>query len=147
MLLRRIPNLQNYCSYDSARKLIVDPYAFTPSKKRDTDGMSFYREDFTTSEKVASDMAPEAGARVARISVQQLTESGITDIIPDPQKGPAGHVYIPPLKYIDRKTLTKEQKQARDKISLALAQHATENGVWARPGLADPVKMDSLGRK
>lgn len=115
--------------------------AFKPNRKRDTDGMSFYREDFTTNEEVASDNPPLVGARVARVTVQELIALGINEIIPDPQDGPAGHVYIPALRYVDRNTLTPEQKQIRDKNSLALAQHATKNGLWAQPGLADPVKM------
>jgi hypothetical protein len=140
VLLRRIPNLQNYCKYDkTTEKLVVDPYAFTP-RKSDSDGMSLYREDFTTSEEVALYKPPKAEARVARITVQQLAESGITEIIPNPQDGPAGHVYIPQLKYVGPKTLTREQKIATDRVSLALSRHATKNGVWARPGLPEPGK-------
>lgn len=142
VLLRRIPNYQNYCFFEKPiGKLVVAFDAFKPNRKRDTDGMSFYREDFTTNEEVASDNPPLVGARVARVTVQELIALGINEIIPDPQDGPAGHVYIPALRYVDRNTLTPEQKQIRDKNSLALAQHATKNGLWAQPGLADPVKM------
>lgn len=142
ILLRRIPNFQNYCfSEESTGKLVVALDAFKPNRSRDTDGMSFYREDFTTREEVASDHPPAVGARVARVTVQELTALGIKEIITDPQDGPAGHVYIPALRYVDRNTLTKDEKRERDKISFALAQHATKNGLWARPGLADPVKM------
>jgi hypothetical protein len=142
MLLRRVPNFENYFFFEeSTRTLAVAMDAFKPRANRDPDGMSFYREDFTTSQEVASDTTLEVGARVVRISVQKLTQLGITEIIPDPQPGPAGHVYIPALKYVNRNTLTKDEKRARDNISLSLAQHATKNGVWARPGLPDPARM------
>ena len=140
ILLRRIPNSQNFCFYDSHRKLIVDPYAFTP-RKTDIDGMSFYREDFATNEELVSNTTLKGGARVARITVEQLIGLGIAGIVPDPISSLPGHVYIPALKYIDPKTLIPKQKQARQAIFLALAQHATTNGVWASPGLADPIKL------
>ena len=143
ILLRRIPNNKSYCYRDRATSaLVVDPYAFTPNRKRDTDGMSFYRENFATPEEVALDYPPDGGARVARVAVQLVIDLGLGKIVTDPhddQERPAGHVYIPALRYVDRKTLSREERQARDRISLALAQHATDNGVFSHPGLSDPV--------
>lgn len=131
-----------YIHFDeNSGNLRVDPYAFTPNKNRDPDGMSFYREDFATPEQVASDNPPFAGARVARIPVQLLIDLGLSDIVPDPhieENRPAGHVYVPGLRFVEKKTLSDEERKHRDRITVALAQTATKNGLWSHPNLAEP---------
>src|SRR5208283_1173137 len=75
---------KNYWLIDeTTHALQVDPYSFTPNKRRDPDGMSFYREDFTTQEEVALDNPPAAGARVARVTVKFLIELGLGEIVTD----------------------------------------------------------------
>jgi len=131
-LLRAIPNTPDYYN-EKMDNWRVDPYAFTPNKTRDVDGMSFYREDFTTPQKVAKDCRHPAGARVGRITVQQLIDLGLAEIVPDPefdQTHPAGHVYVPGLRFIETKLLSKEERQNRKAMSAKLAEHATNNGVY-----------------
>jgi hypothetical protein len=142
-LLRAIPNTPDF--YDkNMGEWQVDPYAFKPNKKRDADGMSFYREDFSTPERVSNDNRHSAGARVARITVKQLINLGLLDIIPDPHQEkdrPAGHVYVPGMRYVDPKSLSKEERQERERISAKLAEHATENVVYSPPNMPDPVRV------
>jgi hypothetical protein len=142
-LLRAIPNTPDF--YDNKMgEWQVDPYAFKPNKNRDTDGMSFYREDFATPQKVAEDCGHRAGARVARITVKQLADLGLTEIIPDPHKEkdrPAGHVYVPGMRFIEKKDLSAEARREREGKTVRLAEHATKNGVYSPPDIPDPVRI------
>ena len=84
-LLRAIPNTPDYFS-EHMGAWAVDPYAFKPNKKRDLDGMSFFREDFTTVDAVARNNRHPQGARVARVTLAQFQELNL-EVIPNPDEG------------------------------------------------------------
>jgi len=106
--------------------------------------MSFYREDFATPQEVSEDCGHKAGARVARIRVKQLADLGLTTIVPDPHKEkgrPAGHVYVPGMRFIEKKNLSAEERRERERKSVRLAEHATKNGVYSPANIPDPVRI------
>lgn len=135
VLLRTIPNVRGY--FNALRgKWAVDPYAFEPHKKRDTDGMSFFRADFTTSKKLVHANRHPKGVRIALITILRLRELGLdVECAPDPSQ-PAGHVIVPGMRFVPNRS--NEEKRRVIDLSQKLAQHATENGVYCPPGLPDP---------
>jgi hypothetical protein len=136
VLLRAIPNAPGYFKA-SIGKWAVDPYAFQPNKKRDVDGMSFFREDFTTPKEVANTNRHPARARVAKITVRQLRSLGL-DVQCDPDEGQlAGHAIVPGMQFVAN--LPKEEKRRIADLSLKLAEFASANGVYSPPALPDPV--------
>jgi len=135
VLLRAIPNAPGYFK-GRIGKWAVDPYAFQPNRKRDVDGMSFFREDFTTPKEVADTNRHPAGARVAKITVQQLRSLGLdVECGPDESQLP-GHAIVPGMRFVEG--LSKEQKRSIATLSLKLAEFASANGVYCPPGLPDP---------
>jgi len=114
----------------------VSPMAFKPHPKRDIDGMSFFREDFTTPRKLAKASRHPNGVRVCRLTVVELTSLQLdTAVDPDPKELP-GHCIVPKLKYV--KKLKPEERQWIKKISADLALRATANKVYSPPGLHAP---------
>jgi hypothetical protein len=139
VLLRAIPNTLGYFTESSNSDWAVDPYAFQPHKKRDVDGMSFFRESFTTPNRVANDNEHFAGVRVARITVGQLEELEL-EAIPGPLKDQLpGHVIVPAMRFIDKKLLSKDERRTTADRSQKLATFATRNGVYSPPGLSLPI--------
>lgn len=136
VLLRAIPNALGYFSR-SMGNWSVNAYTFEPNKKRDTDGMSFFRLDFTTPKEVARVNLHPLGARVGRITVQQLRELQLdVQCDPDEEQLP-GHVIVPGMKFVAK--LPKAEKRRIADLSQKLAQFATQNGVYSPPGVHDPM--------
>src|SRR5271155_905404 len=75
VLLRAIPNAPGYFSEEMG-SWKVNPYNFAP-RKSDSDGLSFFREDFVTAHELAKKNSYVSGVRVGRITVQQLAELGL----------------------------------------------------------------------
>jgi hypothetical protein len=115
----------------------VDPYAFEPHLRRDVDGMSFFRADFATAVQVSQANRHAYGARVARITMQQLRSLGL-DADPDPNPEQlAGHTLVRGMRFV--RDLSREERRKIKDLSRKLALFATRNGLYRPPGLGDPV--------
>jgi len=111
-------------------KWAVAPYAFKPHKKRDLDGMSFFREDFVTPEQVVEACTHPDGAYVARIKVSRLRRLGLA-VQPDPDPNILpGHTIVPGLRYVEQRP-TPERRRIED-LSRQLAELAS-NGIAYSP--------------
>jgi hypothetical protein len=144
-LLRAIPNTSDYFRADMG-SWAVAPYAFTPNKKRDVDGMSFFREDFTTCRGVAEANRHPAKARTARITMPQLDELEL-EARPEPDTTELpGHSLVPDMRFVEKKTQSDQQRQRTKDRSQKLAQFATRNGVYTPTGLPDPVPPKQEGK-
>jgi hypothetical protein len=136
-LFRSIPNTPDYFKNDMGAWAVA-PFAFKPHAERDRDGMSFFREDFVKSQAVADASRHPQKARVARITVVQLSELEL-DVKADPDASELpGHTIVPDMQY--RKNQLDEERQRTKDRSQKLAQFATKNGVYSPPGLPDPVR-------
>ena len=139
-LLRAIPNTLDHLAEDMGNWKIA-PYAFKPNKTRDIDGMSFFREDFSTPKHVAKTNRHELGARVARITAQQLEDLALT-VTPDPiDDEPAGHAIVPGMRFVEKRLLSKEEQRRIKDLSQRLAQFASNNPIYSPPGLPTPVRQ------
>jgi hypothetical protein len=137
-LLRAIPNDPSYLK-ETMGNWAVAPYAFQPHKKRDADGMSFFREDFVTPREVSQRNGFPAGVRVVRIAVKQLLSLGlVVEPSPDPSQ-PAGHVIVPGLKFDAART--KEEKKRIAEISQLLAKAASANIAYVPPRMDWPRRV------
>lgn len=134
-LLHSIPNNQDY--FDNAMGAwAVSPTAFKPHPKRDPDGMSFFREDFTTPKRMVKRNRHPDGVRVARMHVFQLGQLNLhADPAPDDKELP-GHVIVPELRYVKKQST--DERQNSKKLQVRLAQFATENGLYTPKKLTDP---------
>lgn len=95
-ILRRILNLPNWVDLTLSRP--IQGVAFSPTDK-DADGISVFREQFTTPEAVAKTGANPAGYYVARLQASELIGLGLS-ITPDPlppDSGPRGHALVPEM--------------------------------------------------
>jgi hypothetical protein len=136
VLLRAIPNARGYLT-PSMGKWSVSPYAFEPNKKRDIDGMSFFREDFVTPFELATANKHPARVRVARVSVAQFRLLGLeVRCAPDETQLP-GHAIVPEMSFIAGRT--REEKRRIADLSQKLAQFASENKTYCPPGLPPPI--------
>lgn len=116
----------------------ITPLAFKPSPKRDQDGMSFFREDFVTSQAVADASRHPQKARTTRITVVQLSQLEL-EVKADPDaKELPGHAIVPEMRY--RKNQSDQERQRTKDRSQRLAQFATKNGVYSPSGLPDPIR-------
>ena len=106
-LLRRIPVKQKW--FDPAVSLQPAAEAFGPHREHDANGLSLSRlqshahPEFLTIEQVAQRGPSKDGYYVAVLRVRDLRAHGI-QISPDPIDGDPGHVLLPDLNSIDRKT-------------------------------------------
>lgn len=141
ILLRAVPNNPSYID-PSMGAWTVDPYAFSP-RKIDVDGISLFREDFTSPERLARWNRHRDGVHVARLAASLLLELEL-EIVPKPEDNlPPGHVVIPKLKYLEKNAKTEEErerykkeKRRLDDISQRLAQVANANPIYTPPGLS-----------
>ncbi len=136
VLLRSFPNNQRYF-VEEMGAWALSPTAFKPQSKRDTDGMSFFREDFTSARVIAKANRHPNGVRVARIAVllmQRLSLHAQPD--PRPEELP-GHIVVPELRYVQLQTATDKQNAKR--IQLELARHAVSNGLYSPRRMPSPI--------
>lgn len=92
-MLRRIPNAPDYFKGSLADP--ITPQAFRPNKN-DTDGISLYRELFTSAEELAA-TGKNGDCYVARIAVADLIELGLAVVPSVVRNGLLGHVLIPEM--------------------------------------------------
>jgi hypothetical protein len=91
-VLRRIH--RNHCSRDLPR--IIHFATFRPSRE-DTRGLSVFREQYVSAAQVAASGRKPGEYFVARLSVKELSELGLT-VVPDADaSGLPGHAVIPEL--------------------------------------------------
>jgi len=90
-ILRRI----SYTYMEGPRKDKISPNVFKP-RLVDTDGLSFFRENFHTPKELACAPGPES-RHVARVAVESINALGLSvRPDPDPPKWP-GHCIVPEL--------------------------------------------------
>jgi hypothetical protein len=139
VLLRKIPNNRSYFSSEMGL-WAVKPYSFQPHKNRDQDGMSFFREDFTSPLSLAQNKPPVDGVRITRIKASQLTTLGL-DFFPDPSHDDLrGHVLVPAMRWTEKKLTSVQERNGVSDCSQKLAKIATNNGVLNPLGLPEPAK-------
>jgi hypothetical protein len=134
--LRTVPNAARYVDL-SQDVWKIDPYAFEP-RKSDVDGISLFREDFTTREKLSRASKYPAGVHVVRIAAQQLFDLSV-DIETKPIPDQPGHVVLPALRYVEKAQLSRDQRRARADLTQKLAYAASEADIYSPPGLPPPV--------
>jgi hypothetical protein len=134
VLLRAIPNTAGYYKEEMG-DWQVNPYTFQPNKKRDIDGMSFFREHFTTPGKVASTNKHPDRARVARVMAWQLQQLGLEAIAQPDEKELPGHVIVPGMRFVDKNLQSQDTRRGITDLSQQLARLATKNGVM------NPLKL------
>ncbi len=121
-------------------KWAVSPGAFKPHPRRDIDGMSFFREDFTSPQDLVKASPHPDGVRVGRVTVRQLRELGLdADVAPDKDELP-GHVVVPGMRFVGKNLQTDADRRKTKDRSQRLAQFASVNGVYCPRGLPDPVR-------
>jgi hypothetical protein len=137
-LLRAIPNTPDHLNEDMGNWKVA-PYAFKPNKSRDTDGMSFFREDFSSPKRVAKANRHRSGACVARITARQFEELKLT-VTTDPiDDEPAGHAIVPGMQFVE--SMSKEERRQIKDLSQKLAQFASNNPMYFPRGLSNPVRQ------
>lgn len=103
-ILRRILNNKDYINLDLP--IPVQRAAVGPTK-RDTDGLSVYREKFVSPREVAESGNNSAGYYVVRFNAQDIFDMGL-DIIPDKiEDGLQGHSLVPQLSTGEKKSNRK----------------------------------------
>ena len=126
-VLRRIPNNKDW--YESSLPEPVQRVAFQPSK-RDTDGLSIFRQLFVTPAQLAQAGPNPAGYYVARLRVADLHDLGLSVIAAPQNNQPDGHAIIPELSY----QAMKQDKQTARKIQRELAKLASDGIVHGPNG-------------
>ena len=135
ILLRAVPNTIGYFKQSMGR-WAINPYAFEPHKKRDPDGISLFRADFTTPQELANNSRHPCGVRVARLTVRQFGHLNLT-IRPDPISSELpGHVIVPDLRFAQKRTM--DDKRRISDLTQKLAQFASESEIFCPLGLPDP---------
>ena len=117
----------------------VSPYAFKPHKKRDPDGLSFFREDFVSCSDVAIACKHPDGARVVRLKVAAILALGLrVDAAPDPQEL-AGHVILPNMNA--GAASAKSTKNGIDRLTVELARLATRESIYTPRNMGAPASI------
>lgn len=119
LVFRRIPNLvPDFVNFDLP--MPVMRLAFQPSRS-DADGLSVFREIFTTARDVAASGSNPRGYYVASLAVEAILGLSLT-VIPNPlADGPRGHALIPEI-HTDLSRATKN-------LQIELAKLASRNIV------------------
>ncbi len=124
-LLRRIPNQPSH--YDSKQHLPITRVAFEPSQK-DTDGISVFRELFSSASQVAQGARTPNDCYVASIYARRFFSLDLS-VVPDPDPNqPRGHALV-------REIHTKMDKKLRKELGKKLADIASENIVFSPPSI------------
>ncbi len=127
ILLRTIPNSRGYYTPEAG----IQRLSFEP-RPLDDDGISLFRLNFLTPEKLASDNTHPKGVCVAAIPAQAFFGNGLT-ILPTPSKLP-GHVSVPELNYPRWRGADKADKTILKDWMVALAHAARcKHGPTAPP--------------
>ena len=117
-VLRRIPKTPNW--YDPSDPGVIESEAFRPNDK-DVDGISVFREKFTTPHKVAAAGLSPKGYYIARLKVADIEGLGLS-VKPVPMGGqPRGHSVIPELC----PGVVGEEKKQRKEMQASLAELAS----------------------
>ena len=118
-LLRRIPNNPEFVN--ESLELPVIRLAYKP-QRLDTDGLSVFRELFTSAQEIVDQGTNVKGYYVAALSAGRVVEIA-GPVIPDPlPAGPRGHSLIPSICVATKDATSAEQ--------LELARLASENLVF-----------------
>ncbi|RLA52192.1 MAG: hypothetical protein DRR42_08200 [Gammaproteobacteria bacterium] len=105
LLLRRILNRGEEIDFTLPRP--VQGLAFSPNI-HDSDGLSLFREKFSSPEDVARSGRNPRGYYVAQIPASEILDLGVT-LVPDPQTDTLpGHSLIPELTYSSSKQYKRE---------------------------------------
>jgi hypothetical protein len=116
-VLRRIPNQHHIITRGIRRA--VQRGAVVPGPK-DVDGISVFREKFTSGREIAAAGHSSNGYYVVRIGVKEILVLGLT-LQPDPQGNqPEGHALIPEINYSEYSAggnLKIKSKQYQDKLT------------------------------
>lgn len=127
ILLRTIPNSKGYYTPEAG----IQRLSFEP-RPLDDDGISLYRLNFLTAEKLARDNTHPKGIWVAAIPARAFFGNGLT-ILPTSSKLP-GHVSVPELNYPRWKGANKADKIILKDWMVALAHAAhCKHGPTAPP--------------
>lgn len=138
VLFRTVPNSVGFYT-KSMTNWSINPNAFEPAPD-DVDGISLFREDFVTKERLASVSQHPNGVRVARISAQDCIGLNLSPRpSPDPDVEP-GHCVIPEMPFVKKAQHTTAQRRKILDSAQKLAQIASKNEIYTPPGLQDPVK-------
>jgi hypothetical protein len=113
-LLRRVPRAADY--FDPAGKVPLSPLAFA-SVKQDTDGISLFRELFTSA-RALSATGRKPPYYVVRIRASDVNALALS-LQPSPDaEQPEGHVVIPELCYRPKPTVGQKEAALRLRIAL-----------------------------
>ncbi len=137
VLLRTVPNSIGFYT-QTMEHWAINPNAFEPAQD-DVDGISLFREDFITSEDLASISTHHNGVRVARVIAKECTDLHLS-LNPDPDDSqPPGHTVIPEMPFVRKGPHNKAQRQNIKDLAQKLAQVASKNEIYTPRGLPDPV--------
>lgn len=137
VLLRTVPNSIGYYTKAMGR-WAINPNAFEPAKD-DTDGISLFREDFVTKERLARLSKHANGVRVACLTAKECTGLHLSlNPAPDPDE-PAGHTLIPEMPFVKKTPQTKDLKRKIQDLAQNLAQIASKNEVYTLKGMPGPI--------
>jgi hypothetical protein len=118
--LRRVPNKNQF--YESWHPIAFARAAFQPSTERDTDGLSVFRESFTSARMLAFHGRAKGDCFVVRLNVADIEGTGLSVVAaPDPDQLP-GHALIPELAY----SIYKRDKQKAKLLMMRLAELASK---------------------
>lgn len=137
VLLRTVPNSVGFYT-KSMTNWSINPNAFEPAPD-DVDGISLFREDFVTKERLASVSTHPNGVRVARISVQDCIGLNLSPKPSPDSDAEPGHCVIPEMPFVKRNAQNRARLRQIKDLAQRLSQIASNNAIYAPPGLADPV--------
>ena len=137
ILLRTFPNSVGYYSQTMGH-WAINPLAFEPAKG-DVDGISLFREDFVTKERLASVNRHPNGVRVARVRAKDCIGLNLSvKASPDPNVEP-GHCVIPEMPLLPSNAQNKGRRRQITDNAQKLSQIASNNEIYTPPGLPNPV--------
>lgn len=135
-LLRRIPNKPDTVNVELRRPL--SRLAVKPNG-RDVDGISIFRERFTSAQEIAAQGQCTDGYYVVRIQAQEVLNIGLS-VQADPSEGqPEGHALVPEINIRDyrahggNKESERKSKQLQDALTKVLNQNFQQRLVHRPP--------------
>lgn len=114
--------------YDASLAQPIQRVSFVPNKS-DDDGLSLFREAFTSAAEVAAKGPNAKGYVVARLLVQDIVGLGLS-VVPAPDETqPRGHCLIPELTIEFHKTGKNKAKE----LEQSLAELAGRDVIYVEP--------------